>query len=209
MESVRERSADAEPPWANYNALHPLGEGRGDCFPHYVVRTVHVGINAFLDALALVQAPAFAVAPERHLVSPFLPVHGHGVEVEERRLRRVALLDGDERYPRPFALVAQLRYKSTVGYRDERLVVDVAHASLLLPALVMADDDLVGAHTLHLAHDRLGGLMHIVVDLRVPLGGEALDALARALALGQAGPEVRQALVVVLIDRLKRTTVDD
>ena len=133
------------------------------------------------------------------------------LQVHETALARMGLVNGLHRDTAPFAFVLQHVDKSTVGYRLEVLIVPRAHGRPLFPTVVLPDDEHRDVLTHEEVDDSLRCLVHVVVDLVVPLVREPPRPVARTVAGGLVQLLLLgcQLLVVELIDAFQRASADD
>src|SRR5271157_2142707 len=185
---------------ANYNALYPAGESRRECLAQDIVRAIHIRMNG----LTLSRNKLSPGNPP----SPIDGVLSDRFQIQEGTLGGIALFLDDHPDPGQLGLVGQHVHESRMGNGHEVLVVDPADLHLLFPARVVSDDQGPQPFGHHPLHDVPAGPMQVVVDLAVAFVGQSRETVGAVLSPGQESLQVGPPLVVVGIDALERSAVN-
>ena len=97
-----------------------------------------------------------------------------------------------------------------MGDRHKVLIISPAHASFLLPERVLTDDDCSYSLLYQEVNDALTGGVQVVVNLSIACVRDAFHLFRHALSIrfGKLLVELLHALVVPLVPRFDRTTVN-
>src|SRR6266487_4552624 len=183
----------------NYNTRFPVAKGVRDCFPNDVVRTIHIGIDQ----------PAIRSAEQaaRDALAGIPCVMLDWLVIDEAALAGVAFVDQEHLNPHQFGLVAQHLDKAGVWHLNEVLIVPLPNADLLLPAVVLADNQRSDALPYQQVDNPPAVGVQVVVNLARSFCGQPFHPLC-ASRLPKFGLQFGAALVVALVDVLCWATVN-
>src|SRR5271157_1266150 len=185
---------------ANYNALYPAGESRRESLAQDIVRGIHIRVDQLplsRDELSPLDPPP---AVDRMLAD--------GLQIQKGAFRGIFLFLDDHLDPGQLGLVGQHVDECGMGNGDEVLVVDGTNVHFLFPALIMSDDQGAEAFRYHPVHDVAAGPMQEMMNLAIALVGQSVEMVGRELPVGQGRLQIGPPFVVVGIDALERSAVN-
>jgi len=186
---------------ANYGALYPRGvERTRGFFSDDIVAPVHI----CLDAPSLGRDEQPPMYPPPQVALPFLD----RLQIQERAPGGVAFIAHPDAETRQFRFVAQHLDEAGMGDRHEVLVVALPQFDLLLPEVILADDQGANALLHQVLDDPAARQVQLVVNAAIAPIGQALEPFRRN-PHPQAGLEFCPALVVILVDGLQGAAIND
>ncbi len=144
----------------------------------------------------------------RHAPTAVGGMFADGFQVKERAFRGVAFFLDQDLDPGQFGFVGQQADEGGVRDGDELLVVDLPEVDTLLPAHVLANHQHAHAFAPHPVDDVATGPMQVVLDLAVALVGQRLQWVGGVLPRGQLGLQGGAPLVVIRVDALERSAIN-
>ena len=162
-------TCQAEPDGVNYDTRSPLAKGVRDHFHDHVVGAVHIGVEA-LTRSRHERSPRDALALVLFLVR-------QGLAVQEAALAGVGLLSHDHLKAHHLGLIGQHLDEAGMREEDECLIRVLSQGHILLPTVILPDDQGTDTMLDEMINDAAAGHMEIAVHLPFPLVGEHIEAV--------------------------------
>lgn len=161
----------------NYCTLYPVAKRIRDYFAQDVVCPVNIRVD-----------PSSVARPEQPTLDALACIDFLFLDwfkVEETALAGVAFLRSDHLDAHQLGFVRQQIDKAGVRYLNKILVGARSQIDLLLPVVILADDQCPHPAQQHHSYDPPTDEVQVSIDLAVALVGQYSDAFRRVLVRGQ------------------------
>lgn len=179
----------------NYDSPYPVGKSVRDYFTQDVVGGVDIG----LDQPSI--AGTEQAAPDT--LACILLVLANRLLVEEGTLAGVTFFGDDDLNPDECGFVGEQVDELGMGQEDKVLVGTLAEPDLLLPAIILADDQRPDALREQRLDHQAATTVEFGLDPPIALVGDHLQLPGGMLTCLETTLQVSALLIVTLIDRLE------
>ena len=189
-----------KPDWVNYNTHSPVAKGVRDHFGDDIIRAIHIGVDP--------PAAGGAEYPTLHPSACIALLMSNLLTIQETALASIALLGLVDADTDQGGFVFQHGDEARMRQHHKALVGTLAKNDGLLPPVILANYQRADAVPYQGINDATAGDMQITVDLALALVGQNVETVRGKLSYREFGLQLGATFVVPLIQRLKRTTVN-